>query len=129
MKFEPFPVKKEWGYELWVANNNRYCGKILHIHKDAASSMHFHVKKHETFCCISGKVKIEVILPDATRKSFVLEPFESLEMEPGIMHRFIGLEESDLMEVSTTHDDNDSYRVTKSVGKFDKETDLFKEGK
>lgn len=43
-------VEKEWGHEIWLANNEKenYCGKILHINQGHTSSMHFHMEKHET---------------------------------------------------------------------------------
>ena len=28
---EPERHEKGWGYELWIVNNNLYCGKILHF--------------------------------------------------------------------------------------------------
>ena len=42
-KYEPTPrkgdyYKKAWGYELWIVNNEDYCGKLLVFEKD---------KKHE----------------------------------------------------------------------------------
>lgn len=27
-------VDKSWGNELWICNNEKYCGKILNIKKD-----------------------------------------------------------------------------------------------
>ena len=46
--FQPKRVEKEWGYELWLANNSRhdYCGKILHVNEGYRGSMHWHLKKH-----------------------------------------------------------------------------------
>ena len=48
---KPKKVDKEWGHELWLANNEKedYCGKILFIKKDCSTSLHFHSKKHEAF--------------------------------------------------------------------------------
>ena len=31
---------KGWGYELWLVNNEKYCGKILHFEKDRRCSFH-----------------------------------------------------------------------------------------
>ena len=41
MKQTPKKVQKQWGYELWLANNeeNNYCGKILHVNSGHKLSM------------------------------------------------------------------------------------------
>ncbi|RLF68213.1 MAG: cupin domain-containing protein [Thermoplasmata archaeon] len=110
MIFKPFPISKGWGKELWITNHDKYCGKILCLNKDSKCSLHFHVKKHETFCVIKGKVEM-IIVEDAKRYKFIMKPYDSIEIPPGRVHQFIGLEDSEIMEISTTHRDDDSYRV------------------
>ena len=80
-------VEKEWGYELWLANNEEenYCGKILFIKKGYQGSMHFHSKKHETFYILEDRLK----------------PHQLIAHEGDV--KFI--------EISTFHRDSDSYRV------------------
>jgi mannose-6-phosphate isomerase-like protein (cupin superfamily) len=51
-------VPKGWGYELWITNNHRYCGKLLKIIKGKKLSWHYHVIKDEVMFCQSGEVKI-----------------------------------------------------------------------
>ena len=51
-------VSKGWGYELWIANNDDYCGKLLHVVKDRHLSFHFHKKKSETFYVQNGKMLV-----------------------------------------------------------------------
>ena len=29
MAFKPIKVDKNWGYELWIHNDEQYCGKLL----------------------------------------------------------------------------------------------------
>ena len=43
---------------------------------------------------------------------------DSLRITPGMKHRFTGLEDSEIMEFSTHHKDEDSYRDEES-GKVD----------
>ena len=38
-------VQKGWGKEIWLANNNKYCGKILKFNAGSKFSMHYHVDK------------------------------------------------------------------------------------
>lgn len=100
-------VQKVWGSEIWMANTDLYCGKLLELKKGKRCSFHYHKKKDETFYLLSGKVLIE------------LEDFESLmivgdcvRIKPRIKHRFSGLEDSVIIETSTHHDESDSYRFS-----------------
>jgi len=105
-------VPKEWGSELWIANND-YCGKILNLKKGYRSSIHKHKIKHETFFVIDGKVFMEL-----GRKKWIMMPGSSVHIPRNRYHRFSGLEESKMIEFSSRHFESDSYRKTKS-GRFD----------
>jgi len=105
-------VKKEWGSEEWIVNRD-YCGKKLILNKGFRCSMHYHKNKDETFYILSGKVLLEI----GTQKN-ILHPGHSILIKPGQKHRFTGLEQSEIMEFSTHHEDSDSYRDELS-GKID----------
>jgi len=46
----PKRVEKIWGYELWIHNDEEYCGKLLVFEKKMANfSMHYHLKKKQTY--------------------------------------------------------------------------------
>ena len=49
IKISPKKVDKIWGYEIWMVNNNKYCGKILHFNGNSKFSMHYHLIKDETW--------------------------------------------------------------------------------
>ena len=97
-------VKKLWGHEEWIVNRD-YCGKKLVLKKGLRCSVHHHKNKDETFYIIKGKVLIEL---DKEKK--VMLPGDSILIEPGTKHRFTGLEDSEIIEFSTHHEDSDSYR-------------------
>ncbi len=107
----PKKVKKGWGYELWIANFD-YCGKILHVNEGKCCSMHFHINKTETFRILSGKIKLTLIYSNGEYEHITLIQGDSVDIIPGLMHQFLGLEESEIMEVSSHHEDKDSYRVS-----------------
>ena len=108
----PKKVPKGWGYELWIANNEQYCGKILHIKDKKKCSDHFHLVKHETFYIIKGIVMMKIRYKDGTRENFLMKKEDVLEVPPGLMHQLEAIDgDADIMEVSTTHRDEDSYRV------------------
>lgn len=108
--------EKAWGQENWIVNNELYCFKALHLTKDYRCSMHHHRVKDETFTVHSGKVKLE-----HGDKVTIMHPGDVVRIKPYTEHRFTGLMDSIIWEVSTTHMDEDSYRSEVS-GKVPEET-------
>jgi len=109
---QPKRVDKAWGYELWLHNDNGYCGKILHFDSGKRFSMHFHAQKHETWYVARGSFLMDWICPlTAERKSTTLLPGHVVVIPPGNCHRLYAGESSEIFEVSTTHYEHDSYRV------------------
>ena len=108
-------VDKDWGYEIWLANNEKenYCGKILYINEGKSTSMHFHAKKHESFYVLQGTLCIHVVDTETTATT----PYYVKEGERFIMDRVVPhtREAHDgpvkFIEISTFHEDSDSYRV------------------
>jgi quercetin dioxygenase-like cupin family protein len=101
--------KKVWGYEIWLANNELYCGKILGLKKGYRCSYHYHLKKDETFYVLKGLILLEL-----NGKEHVMAAGSAIRVRPGDKHRFTGLERSEILEISTQHFEDDSYRLTKS---------------
>jgi len=98
-------VKKEWGEEIWMANTNLYCGKKLILKKGKRCSFHYHKNKDETFYIDSGKVLMQI-----EEEKRILFPGEAVLIKPNTRHRFTGLKDSVIIEISTHHEDSDSYR-------------------
>lgn len=124
---EPSLVKKVWGDERWIVNRGEYCGKILTILKDYFCSLHAHKLKLEDFYVQEGRIKLEwqeatfdggEIVPTGLLHSIVLKRGQSVNIPRLMLHRFTGLCDSNVMiETSTQHFDEDSYRVSPS-GRF-----------
>ena len=107
-------ISKKWGYELIIENNDKYCGKILHFETKSKFSMHFHIKKHETWYVQSGKFILRYIDTDnADYHTKEIGPGDVIVITPGQPHQLESVESGDIFEVSTQHFDNDSYRVQK----------------
>ena len=116
---EPKVVPKTWGYELWIHNDKKYCGKLLVFPKiDSFFSMHYHLLKKETWYVQEGSFELRYIqLEDGTSKSMKLNKGDTVVVERGQPHQLIALENNSIiLEVSTEHLDNDSYRITR--GKY-----------
>lgn len=102
-------VSKSWGYEIWLVNNDLYCGKLLTIKRGGQSSYHYHPIKMETFVVVDGKVKLIV-----NGKEYILtSASNAITIEPNDRHSFYGIQRSEIFEFSTTHFDEDVVRETK----------------
>lgn len=106
-------VEKKWGRELWYVNHPLYCCKELVLEPGWACSLHMHKIKTETFQIFSGHCTLEY-----GNDSRIMSPGEQQTIEPGTYHRFsLGPESKEachILEVSTHHEDSDSYRLTES---------------
>ena len=111
MKFVP----KGWGFEKWIVNNEKYCGKLLYFVKGKCCSWHYHELKDEVFYIQSGKVLVKFSHTDNIEEAeeVVLGPGDSFHVWTGLRHRVIALEDTELFEFSTQHFDSDSKRIIK----------------
>jgi len=107
-------IEKGWGGEIIIVNNDLYCGKILRFNKGAKFSMHFHMKKRETWYVTSGLFIFRWInTANADVIEETLKPGDTITNLVGEPHQILCQEAGDIFEVSTTHFDSDSYRVGK----------------
>lgn len=108
-------IPKGWGYENWIVNNEKYCGKLLFFERNKRCSWHYHKIKDETFYLHSGKIYLwygwDNDLAKAEMK--IMEPGDSFHVPVGLKHQMIALEDSELFEFSTEHFEEDSYRIIK----------------
>lgn len=104
---------KGWGHEEWIVNNNLYCGKILRFKSGKRCSFHFHKIKTETFYLQTGSSKILFSFGDDIDEAEVqiLKPGNTFHVPVGLRHQIIALEDSVLLEFSTQHLEEDSYRI------------------
>ena len=106
-------VEKVWGREEWLIQEPEYWAKRLYIKPKFRCSLHYHVRKKETFLVESGWIVLEhggtqsILGPGQFRTILPLEP-----------HRFWahngGDEERVILEVSTFHSDDDVVRLEPS---------------
>ena len=100
-------VDKPWGYEEHFAIvDGRYCGKVLYVDQGHALSLQYHEQKEETVAVHSGRVLFEVGDTDTALESFELLPGEAVHLRPGTRHRLTALEDSVILEASTTELDD-----------------------
>lgn len=102
-------VRKAWGTETVLVNNESYCAKELRIYPGKRCSLHYHKIKKETFIVESGLVRLECGCADE-----LLKPGEERTIEPKTPHRFSSTHGAVILEVSTHHDDSDVVRLEPS---------------
>lgn len=102
-------VEKVWGHEEWIVNNPKYCGKKLVLKRGTRCSVHKHNIKEETFYILSGKVLMELEF-EGKKESRLMTAGDVQHIKIGMWHRFTGIENSEIMEFSTFHMDEDSIR-------------------
>jgi mannose-6-phosphate isomerase-like protein (cupin superfamily) len=108
-------VPKGWGREVWIANGDLYCGKILEITKGKRCSLHFHRLKTESFYLRAGRLRIRIKeSPEAEAlEEFELSAGDCMDVPRGLVHQMEALEDAELYEFSTRHFDSDSHRVVR----------------
>jgi quercetin dioxygenase-like cupin family protein len=94
-------VDKPWGHELIWARTDRYVGKILHINKGESLSLQYHHVKDETIMVLTGKLRFEHYADGEAPQTTELAPRVPFHVTPGLRHRMIALEDTDVVEVST----------------------------
>ena len=106
---------KGWGKELWWCNGEKYCGKSLFFTKGKKCSFHFHKLKSEHFVLHSGKLIVRFGLePDLTKaETLEMSPGDVFFVPQGLIHQMEAIEDSELLEFSTQHFEEDSYRIIK----------------
>lgn len=128
--------EKGWGSELWIVND-KYCLKEMNIYNGKRCSIHYHKIKDETFVVKSGKLRLllfpnigilsfeylsKIIEPNELEKQLLknaeeynLGPGDYKRILPMTLHQFYGNSEEPAVfyEFSTTHFEEDSYRLVK----------------
>jgi len=113
----PKRIEKSWGYELWIHNDADYCGKLLVFTKIGNKfSMHYHMKKKETWYIQSGRFRFNWIDTETAQlHTKELVTGDSVVIQRGLPHQLEALASSSVVfEVSTEHFDDDSYRIYKN---------------
>ena len=106
---------KGWGREVWVVNNSKYCGKIMHLNAGKQCSIHYHKVKDETFHVLSGMLELHLFKGGYPEEQsvVVMKQGDTVHIPTGLVHRFRGIEDSMILEISTQHFEEDSYRHLK----------------
>ena len=115
--FEQRRVDKPWGYELIWAETETYVGKVLFVRAGESLSLQFHREKDESWLVQSGRAKLELgALGEKVLKEEVIGPGAAFHYPPGTVHRVTAIEDTTILEVSTTQLD-DVVRLEDAYGR------------
>lgn len=100
-------VDKPWGHEeIFALVDGKFCGKAIHVGEGHALSLQYHERKEETISVQSGRLRVEVGLDEQALEEFELSPGESIHLRPGVRHRVTAVEDTVMLEASTTELDD-----------------------
>lgn len=106
-------VKKPWGYEYLMFENDFVAIWILHLKKDHATSIHCHPRKKTSLVVLSGNV-----LSSTLSEWFDLKVLDGLIFENGVFHTSKALSNDVfIMEVETPPNKKDLVRLKDSYGR------------
>ena len=107
-------VKKPWGGEIHIVNNNDYCLKYLIFFKNKQFSFHVHNIKRELWHCLYGR--LECVLQKGEVKDYLIfKQGDKIQIERGVIHQLQAIRNSILVEVSTKDYPEDSIRLIEGI--------------
>ena len=113
---EPRRVEKPWGWELVWAETERYVGKLLFVRAGEALSLQYHERKDESWLVREGLARLELGEVGGPLEVVEIRPGDAFHYRPGTVHRITALEDTLVLEVSTTELD-DVVRVEDRYGR------------
>jgi mannose-6-phosphate isomerase-like protein (cupin superfamily) len=115
--FDPRRVDKPWGYELIWAQTEIYVGKVLFVRAGESLSLQFHREKDESWLVQSGRAKLELgAAGERVLKEEVIASGAAFHFRPGTVHRVTAIDDTTIVEVSTTQLD-DVVRLEDAYGR------------
>ena len=106
-------VKKPWGYEYLMFENDFVAIWVLHLKKNQTTSMHCHPRKKTSLVVLSGKVQSSTLT-----EWFDLNIIDGLILEGGVFHTSKALtNDVFIMEIETPPNKKDLVRLKDSYGR------------
>jgi mannose-6-phosphate isomerase-like protein (cupin superfamily) len=110
----PLIIPKGWGEEILLHNADGYCGKVLRFRKNGRSSLHYHVKKTETWFVSRGLFGLTRVDPATAQLTRVpIGPGTTVHIPAGQPHQLACYDDcGEIFEASTEDARSDSYRIS-----------------
>lgn len=107
-------IKKPWGHEYLVFQNENSAVWVLHMEQGHKTSMHCHPNKRTSLTVLAGEAKCSTLNSD-----FVVRAGEGLVIDKGVFHSTEAMEPEwvIVMEVETPTNKNDLIRLHDTYGR------------
>ncbi len=102
----PRKVEKPWGWELVWAEAEAYVGKLLFVRAGESLSLQYHEAKDESWLVQEGRARLELAAVGGQLEPIEIAPGNAFRIRPRTMHRVTALEDTLVIEVSTTQLDD-----------------------
>jgi len=120
---QPSHVIKPWGEETLIEFNDNYVVKKLFMKANECCSLQYHKLKKETMYVVSGKLKLYYGNDIENLKTRIMNPHDHVTINPGMIHRMEGIEDSIYIETSTV----EIWDVVRLQDKYARENKLEKD--
>jgi len=106
-------VDKPWGKEEWLEVNDNYTVKRISVLQGHQCSLQYHEIKKETMFVLEGILNLYIEYPwDKGRHTIhKLHPGQYFTINPGVIHRSIGVEGDVVFLESSTSELDDVIRI------------------
>ena len=117
MSYKEVVVKKPWGQEYLIYQNENLGIWYLHIHQNQKTSMHCHPKKNTGLVVLDGSVEVSFL-----KNKIALKGVDKLMIFRGRFHSTKALSPggAHIIEVETPQDKHDLVRLKDDYGRTDK---------
>jgi len=102
----PRRVEKPWGWELVWAQADAYAGKLLFVRAGEALSLQYHEAKDESWLVQEGRARLELGRVGDALETIEITAGEAFRFRPRTVHRVTAIEDTLVIEVSTTQLDD-----------------------
>jgi mannose-6-phosphate isomerase-like protein (cupin superfamily) len=106
--------EKGWGYEKWIYNGE-YCGKFLVFDEGKKCSWHYHEIKDEFFYVLDGEFFVLTSWHNdvTSADSQTLKKGLGMHIPSKLRHQLVCVRAGTILEISTHHDEFDTFRVVR----------------
>jgi len=110
-------IKKPWGYEFLLFENEHIAAWVLHLKEGASTSMHCHPKKRTSLAVLSGEVTTSTL-----DNRFPLGHLDGIIIENSVFHSTQATSPGGafIIEIETPPDKNDLVRLNDRYGRENK---------
>jgi len=118
MSYDNTIVKKPWGYEYLVYENDDIGIWLLNIKKDQSTSLHCHPKKNTGLIVLDGIAEVTCLPSVIPSGKKIIRGLDKTALRRGLFHSTKALSDSLLLlEVETPKDKHDLVRLSDNYGR------------